>query len=872
MRLHCRWVLVAALLRGHAAASVVGEQPEGRLGTPPEYLADIVNRGGKLSVPDAARAAAVSAIDTSNRATVQQSFNSVFVPTQNISLGFTGNVATGLAGTTSVAYRDAVSTRVNWFRAMAGIPGNITLDDVYNGKAQQAALMMSANNQLNHYPPSSWLYYTSAGAEAARNSNLCLGYNLTSDPGCIAAYISDTGSNNTAVGHRRWILYPQTRVMGTGDVQGGNFSYANDLWVFDGNFGAARPAVRDDFVAWPPPGFVPYQVVYPRWSFSYPSADFSAAAVSIQRSGVIVPVMIEPVANGYGENTIVFLPQSPTPFFNSVEGDTRVDVTISNVRIGGVPRSFTYTVTIFDPTIQTGGHVAPEYVSLSPFTGTGTSQTFTTVFSDAEGWTNISNVYLLVRDSVTAPNSCYVRYNRSQNALSLMNDAGVAWVGSIAPGASASVSNTQCTLSGLGSSASGSNTQLTVGFAISFDGGFRGSKRIYIKADDNWQLTSDWCLLGGWWPNMSSGVVVDRWRIFVRSTNAHLHTIDQNEYDTLTVMAPSVFVGEGVGSRVYNAPITITGVSGIPNYRLYYIDGRRHFWTTDRNEYLTLMRYRSSWTGEGIDGFMLPSQIGNSIPFFRLLFCPGGGNCPSPPIHHWTADAYEHSVLQPTWGSEGIVGYVFAPTGPVVTQRQPGSQEAGPVLEALVHAASLQPSPVTPGQLVRIYGRNLGANPTVEFDTVPARLLYSDDREIIALVPEATPGKQKTRVVILASGAASRSVDFEVAQSSPGIFASDEFGRGEARRSPDDNNESVTVYLTGRGLGELPVYVSIDGCPSEVLSMQPVSEGSGIWKLQARVPTGRGARDTASISVRIGEAYSQPGVVVKIPAVRSQVE
>ena len=39
--------------------------------------------------------------------------------------------------------------------------------------------------------------------------------------------------------------------------------------------GDRRPPVRSGFVAWPPDGFVPYQVVPARWSFSLPNTDFS---------------------------------------------------------------------------------------------------------------------------------------------------------------------------------------------------------------------------------------------------------------------------------------------------------------------------------------------------------------------------------------------------------------------------------------------------------------------------------------------------------------------------------------------------------------------------------------------------------------------
>ena len=107
-------------------------------------------------------------------------------------------------------------------------------------------------------------------------------------------YMIDPYSNNTAAGHRRWILYPQTQTMGTGDVpQSGDFLPANSTWVFDSKYGTARPAVRDSFVAWPTKGYVPYTVIPARWSFGYPNANFSNASVSVTKNGVAVSAVKE---------------------------------------------------------------------------------------------------------------------------------------------------------------------------------------------------------------------------------------------------------------------------------------------------------------------------------------------------------------------------------------------------------------------------------------------------------------------------------------------------------------------------------------------------------------------------------------------------
>ena len=143
-------------------------------------------------------------------------YNTLYAPTNGTPLGYVGSPATGIAGDTSTAYKSAVLTRINFFRAMGGVPSITGLDAIWNAKDQQGALMLYANQALSHSPPTNWARYSAAGAEALGKSNICQG--MQSDAGCINLFMDDHGSNNTAVGHRRWFLYPQTLKMGTGDI------------------------------------------------------------------------------------------------------------------------------------------------------------------------------------------------------------------------------------------------------------------------------------------------------------------------------------------------------------------------------------------------------------------------------------------------------------------------------------------------------------------------------------------------------------------------------------------------------------------------------------------------------------------------------
>jgi hypothetical protein len=363
------------------AAAVALSLPAGRLAAQPaaptprqvEWLRSLEHpadgRQAEIVVP----AQAALSVSIGTRAEARTFFNAIYTASENIPSGWTGTLAgtpgisaTGTAGTTSPAYQAAVQLRINWFRAMAGVPGTIAFDPVtYGGPDQDAALMMSANAALSHYPPKSWQLYTAAGATAAANSDISLG---TEGPSAIDGFIGDWGPGNGIAGHRRWLLYPQTKTMATGNVDGVNAFYpANATWVLDGNYGTARPAVRDNFVAWPPPGYVPYQVVYPRWSFSYPGADFSSATVSMTTGGSPVPVALETLDDptpGIGENTIVW-------DYDNLDGntdllpasepatDTTYTVKVNHVVINGAPRNFSYNVTVFDPAVAGPGETPP---------------------------------------------------------------------------------------------------------------------------------------------------------------------------------------------------------------------------------------------------------------------------------------------------------------------------------------------------------------------------------------------------------------------------------------------------------------------------------------------------------------------------------
>ena len=333
-------------------------------------------------------------VDVTDRLNSRAFYNSIFLASPGTDEdSFTNVLSSCTPGDTSALFKQAVLLRVNYLREMAGVADGITFDSTKNAKAQKAALIMLANQALSHDPggettgPMLSTCLTPEGDEAAGSSNLSLGnYGWNA----VMGQMKDNGANNTVAGHRRWIIRPTTMQMGTGDVYNASSSFqeAHALWVV-GSSGGSSAVRNTPYVAWPPPGYVPYPVVPYRWSFSIPGADFSgveANEVVVTKNGNPVPVTLETVATGYAENTLVFIPEftggeedNTLNTWPQPVSDTTYVVTVSG--IGSAPQSsYTYTVTIIDPSIAGAGETQTTISGpASPAVGNQNAYTFTTL-------------------------------------------------------------------------------------------------------------------------------------------------------------------------------------------------------------------------------------------------------------------------------------------------------------------------------------------------------------------------------------------------------------------------------------------------------------------------------------------------------------
>lgn len=305
--------------------------------TKPEFL------DNEPIIENAVNGVATGPINTNNRASVVDAYNSWFLKSVP-SMGWVGSIHNCEPNNTSLDYQQRVIDQVNYYRAMAGLePAEL---DTNNSKYQAAALIMAANRKLSHNPSSDWKCYTEEGHRGARSSNLAI--HSGSGMRAIDLYMEDFGINNARVGHRRWILTPSISHFAVGDVPG-----SNSLQTIGNRRGEAKSKLG--FVAWPSPGYIPYKVVPKgsnRWSFSKKGASLSEAVVIVKNISENITYEIEsksyPSNIGYAP-AIVFSPKNFN--YSRPTKDTVIQVTVSNVKEGSEYKHYTYNVTLIDPSI-----------------------------------------------------------------------------------------------------------------------------------------------------------------------------------------------------------------------------------------------------------------------------------------------------------------------------------------------------------------------------------------------------------------------------------------------------------------------------------------------------------------------------------------
>jgi hypothetical protein len=194
---------------------------------------------------------------------------------------------------------------------------------------------------------------------------------------------------------------------------------------------------------------------------------------------------------------------TPTPF---LAGNTIYDLSqISGMPLGATPIAINDHGQILVSVYNGGVYLlSPQTVqpptadAVRPPSGSATGQTMVFEFSDVRGWQDLNVMNILINNALDGRAACYLAYSRPLNVLYLMNDAGTALLTGLTLNGSGSLSNSQCTLNGVGSSAIGSAGTLTLTLNLTFGAGFTGNKVVYLAARDLALDNSGWVALGTW--------------------------------------------------------------------------------------------------------------------------------------------------------------------------------------------------------------------------------------------------------------------------------------------------------------------------------------------------------------------------------------
>jgi uncharacterized protein YkwD len=286
-------------------------------------------------VPDPATPPVRVGVDTSDRAAVLDAWRAMIESREGAATSWTGRPASCHPGSASDESAKTILDGVNFARGLAGLTP-IRFQRSLSAKAQKAALIMTANRALSHHVPRTWNCWSRVGAAAAGRSNLYYGPRTLKPEDIAPAYLSDRGSGNVAVGHRRWILNPAASAFGNGLTTTSHALYV----VGPTSAHNANP----EWVPWPTAGWFPSDLEPEgRWSLASGSAgaDLSRARVRVQRDGTPVKVHRHPFVRGFGMPTIAWE-------IDGVVGPGTYTVTVTGIR-GAAARRVTYTVRVFDP-------------------------------------------------------------------------------------------------------------------------------------------------------------------------------------------------------------------------------------------------------------------------------------------------------------------------------------------------------------------------------------------------------------------------------------------------------------------------------------------------------------------------------------------
>jgi hypothetical protein len=133
----------------------------------------------------------------------------------------------------------------------------------------------------------------------------------------------------------------------------------------------------------------------------------------------------------------------------------------------------------------------PFGILVTPGAGRGGGTTFSAMYLDPDGADDLAECHFLVNTTDDPAGGVHVFYDHTDGRVGLRNDDDTGWIYGTA-GSVETLSNSRATLDLAGVTATPSGNNLTVTFPLNFEGTFAGLKNLYVKANDQMGLESDW--------------------------------------------------------------------------------------------------------------------------------------------------------------------------------------------------------------------------------------------------------------------------------------------------------------------------------------------------------------------------------------------
>ncbi|MFN3782146.1 MAG: hypothetical protein ACK4SO_08220, partial [Candidatus Kapaibacteriota bacterium] len=236
----------------------------------------------------------------------------------------------------------------------------------YDKETAKASLISVANSLLDHFPKSSYHCYTQEGYTGCATSNLYLGANYnpssiyTTEKGIIFWIID---KNIEDLGHRRTLLNPFLKYSSFGRVDG--YSKANPNYFLTGMSIKVHQLPEyhnlsdwlSEFVAYPyndypssyfdASWYLSFTLVVDKqniWNNDNKKIDYSQATVKVvdPNNNQLTISNLKYDYFGYGVPNCIYWKVS------NLQKDVKYTVTISNVKVNGTPKDYTYWFRITD--------------------------------------------------------------------------------------------------------------------------------------------------------------------------------------------------------------------------------------------------------------------------------------------------------------------------------------------------------------------------------------------------------------------------------------------------------------------------------------------------------------------------------------------